>query len=791
MKRIKNLLLAFGGLLSMASIVTPILSTSAETNTVSNMDSEIKINENNSFTISNVEYEILRDFYKPYYDKLGLKYHLDQYSEGDSLDKDNPYNKVGIIDLQPSDFSYLPSKLKGFNIEIDPIIKNQLPNEYDGHGSTVASIIGTDTGINKKAHIYYSAIQPYGYEHYEEAFKYMRDQNVKLVNFSFSNIKPWKYWWNFIDNSDFNKEINVEIERKLGKWIDGNYNDSISYKDKWDFSKEIDDKKIYEYINNNHIDIIPLIENLLYSLMIINHQELYNNFLNMTKEINNSFEKYANKYGMKFVVSAGNDNFLWNSIQKFRYIFSNDYDSFKDLIIYLYQKSSNINTNVPTDTFNDRAKIQLGIKYIAYNADKLSKLFVKSATDDGQNFLDNILQLEENIFSLKNSRNVIYVGAVNYNNEPAKFSEYSITNNEVLPFVSAYGEYSDTDDAYIKEKLGAKNTRNYKYNLFSNSLWKNGLDSNAFLEKKYIDFSPKEKLSFLVQKMKEFNGTSMAAPMITGLISLLQTEYHKNFSISEIKTLLSASSTYANTHATILKGVDSNTRVENWRENRSKSKTGFGIPKYFKIKKFLDNNELKHFKNNDNAYSKYGKFLLHEENKKIKTEQNIKKIRITASFIAIPTKNIIEEHMFYSCLRDQSNFEKIRTFTAMYNSALNNPGLKAKISEIYNNDRNILDAFSISYFDSNSQRLKESKSIDSSTERLNFGYFKTNEVENELYYIPLQLERILQILDICYKEDDVLNPHHYSRDKIAEDLRYSYTLFATKYMDMTYIMEVE
>lgn len=87
----------------------------------------------------------------------------------------------------------------------------------------------------------------------------------------------------------------------------------------------------------------------------------------------------------------------------------------------------------------------------------------------------------------------------------------------------------------------------------------------------------------------------MAAPLVTGVISLLQSNLKRNLSLNEVKVLLASSSTYSKEKATksAYSENHTNTTEEIWRKNNSKNKTGFGIPKYFKMKKIMDKKLLK------------------------------------------------------------------------------------------------------------------------------------------------------------------------------------------------------
>ncbi|MHA3825759.1 S8 family serine peptidase [Mycoplasma sp. BRA285] len=794
----KNKIIKFLSLLGVVISPTIVLSTSITTSvneTTNQNEKKIKLNSNNSYEITEFNSHILQEFYRPYYDKLGLKYHLDnQYKEGDSLDLNSPYNKVGIIEVDDSDLSYLPSRLNGFKIEKDAQKPLDIYSELDfeSHGMAVSSIIGSDIGINKKAHIYFTSLNNYlvnnNLDRYKKAFEYMKNNDVKVVNLSLAFIKKWSNWDEMEAKKTFDKKINKEFNRTIGKVIDGNWHTDIHISDKWQFEKKIDIKNIENY--KNKIQAWYFIENLFYTLRLINNTAEISNLESSNKNLVKLFDEYAKKYHIKFVVSAGNDNIIRNVISEYQFDFKENYENFKDYIIYLYQTYC---MNYDYEKLNNNSEISNKLMYIVQNIKEVSKLFLPNATDDGSKYLDNILRKEEKIFSFKNAQNIIYVGAVDYNNIPTIFTEYNVWDTDVLPFVSAYGEFSYKDFESIKEKLGYEATREAKKLLFNQNLWKNNI-SHSSLSKKYKikDYyllSPDQKISFLVNSMLNFCGTSMAAPMITGLISLLQTKNQRIFNLSEIKTLLAASSTYADTYTTIFNLDSMKPKWETWKANRSKSKTGYGIPKYFKMQKFLDNNMLKTFVNDFNANSHYGRFLLHEANEKIKLDHNINKIITTISFISFSIDEILSSEDFMDFVDDDKKY-LISIFLKEYTSLKENNELE----NILNNDRNILDIFSIAFFNK-TQRLKKSNSSDSNTEKINFGKFKSSNVNLELCYEPLQLERIQEILEKCTKldKDDIILKSLLLKNKenVLKAIRKAYAKYATHNMKITYIREVE
>ncbi len=193
---------------------------------------------------------------------------------------------------------------------------------------------------------------------------------------------------------------------------------------------------------------------------------------------------------------------------------------------------------------------------------------VNNFINDLRNNSKHIINGLKKYQSIQDFEGIITVGSVDFNNQHTNFSSYGYINNDNLPFVSSYGEgiYREKDKSIFESY---KKIKDY------------------LLTNPNIDPQHKSELQYLI----DFNGTSKAAPLITGLISLLQNQIKRNLTISETKLLLAASSNYAATKTDILKNSDSdlpsNTKNEYCKDNRTKNKTGFGIPKLFKMKKII------------------------------------------------------------------------------------------------------------------------------------------------------------------------------------------------------------
>lgn len=209
-------------------------------------------------------------------------------------------------------------------------------------------------------------------------------------------------------------------------------------------------------------------------------------------------------------------------------------------------------------------------KYLTDVNDHPEKLgnFIKNM-DQNKNILEGI-----NLWSTAtNMSSFINVGAVDFNNYPTYFTSFDTKNKDNSPLVSAYGLGIDDDHEKIKHFY--KN----KYYSEDYELEKTSIDN---IIKKLHDNERIKKLNYL----RHFNGTSKAAPLVTGMLSLLQYKLKKDLSIAEAKTILASSSIYSPIKALNFEafyGHNNALKFEYWRKNKSKSKTGYGVPKFEKM----------------------------------------------------------------------------------------------------------------------------------------------------------------------------------------------------------------
>ncbi|VEU60449.1 Subtilase family [Mycoplasmopsis bovigenitalium] len=465
------------------------------------------------------EYSKIKDIYRPYYLK-----HAVYYNRDDDYDNDmNNYNKVGIIEVENFDRNYLLSSDQNFHFDNH----SKDAQTSDNHGYAVTSIIGTDLGINKNAKLYYSTLPTKGFV---DLIKEMHEKHdIKLFNFSFSRKLLWR----------------EEGEESLLKY--DNNNISMSYELR---------------------SFLALAQYLLYELYFIDTS--FRNLINKDiDEFYGKVNKYAAENDIKIVKSAGNLSY-YDHIDKIKRT--------KNFFLEKYFTNSNFDFDrLKTDFLETITRENANSQNITYFKKYLTS--VKDSPEKLGNFIKNMDQNENilegiNLWSTAtNMSSFINVGAVDFNNYPTYFTSFDTKNKDNSPLVSAYG--LGIDDDHDKIKHFYKN----KYYSEDYELEKTSIDN---IINKLHDTERIKKLNYL----RHFDGTSKAAPLVTGMLSLLQYKLKRNLSIAEAKTILASSSIYSPIKALnfeLFFGHNKSLWLEYWRKNKSKSKTGYGVPKFEKM----------------------------------------------------------------------------------------------------------------------------------------------------------------------------------------------------------------
>ncbi|MHA0272636.1 S8 family serine peptidase [Mycoplasma sp. 48589B] len=342
---------------------------------------------------------------------------------------------------------------------------------------------------------------------------------------------------NFIDKNDDNA---LNIYSKLDKAVAYMAENNVNIVN---LSLKIFDEIISPSIDNNRYDDFFSKEDI-YSCIKreILKLKYYNKSLSELDSLYSRFVRILNKYAiendMTFVVSAGNDR---NTIEMLRIWLNNNFSSLLN------------------DISNHR-----DIELFKILSDNMQ--IIKNIMNNDSETINKINDLNKKILKAKTNGNIIIVGSVNADNKHSEFSEYS-DEIEGYPLISAYGDYFRNDDKYINDKFKREE-----------------------LLKKIMNEKISDKMWNKAKYAQKFNGTSMSAPMITGLLSLIQSTSKKRYTVSDFKAILAASSKLADYSTSY--GENDSIRYT----NMSKQRTGFGIPNYelaetfIKRDRFLDIN---------------------------------------------------------------------------------------------------------------------------------------------------------------------------------------------------------
>ncbi|WLP85393.1 S8 family serine peptidase [Mycoplasma seminis] len=722
-----------------------VLSISAQTNKEAEASKAYEWNPDVKININQEQLSILRNFYSHYYKKLGVSdWYRDFNSE--NINQLSQFNKVGILEVDNNQIKYLPSTKKNFKINYF-----STPDKYDLtklHGTAVASVIGGDTGINPDANIYYAGMTKTKWESLytwdnilRKRLNWFVENGVNVINMSWGprfefnpEVKNFKL-------EKFNTHKNV-IKRK--DWI--SILDPEEVIDNWETYTPAEINGIMNKLRSNYLEYNDFIDYFKSLYYIQKYQDEIKAGFNFEYATDKILEEYASKYDLIILKSAGNENDedRMSIYNKIKLINSKSYEQIKNEIIVMYEfliKDIKFRDYLRNDiskatSHNDLKRFDELLYYVNYlyhhNLD-LYKLFHKNLYTD---FVDTeaMLKAFDDMLYKKDPKNVIYVGAVDLNNKPTIFSSFNNSVYSSKPFISAYGSFPLPYD--ILSKNNNLNSRKYKLINFTNV-------SQHNINDEYIQ---------TLSKLSRFAGTSMAAPMIAGLLSLYQTKTQQKLSISDAMLLLSTSGNYAAT--TIEKfysyDFDFNVNKEFWRYNHSKNKTGFGIPKYFNMLK-INNQELikplfsdkvsSHIEFKDNRYWINKSFSSAD----LKNYGYINNLELTISF-ENPSLNVLDHYFedIYSTIATPMEKKALQVIMSlMTNTKDSNYHLE-----------NLLDFTSrLQFYDSENQiyitREKKSNAIYASTEKVYYGKYK---YENPTFDIKISLPQFSAILELLDKE---------------------------------------
>ncbi|UUM25687.1 S8 family serine peptidase [Mycoplasmopsis agalactiae] len=525
-------------------------------------NSQVKLNKDSSELINWDDYKHLVKMYTPYYSKLGVwdrEWVPTSYSS-------NKYDKVGIIEVDDFDDNYLLSQNSDFLFK-----KTNSNSTYKkgNHGYAVTSIIGTDFGINPNASIYYEAS-----ENLLKSVKNLHNNyGIKLINMSLGPVDPYY-------------QVKKAVQKLNSNDIGTKYYD-------FDGKIKISHKNIKELLHSFKI----LAKTIIYYTYRENKQ-IYG--ASDTQNFYKAIGEYALENDIKIIQSSGNSNdevseYMANNDFLNKPQFLEDGRISKNKIYRAFKSFFNLAQNWQSDLWPNEDERNNNINLIYVIRVILDKAFDDIwwiYKDENTNWLrkfnfDAFLDVDfrkSTLFdaitdwqSTRYHEGIISVGAVNWKNIVTNFSSYAKNRHGSYPLISAYG------DTLMNDKAG---------------LLKSYYHRNNYSEiEKYIE-SPKNNKEFKnkMSYMINFNGTSKSAPMITGIISRLQSKLQQELSIEDVKLMLASSATYSKTKASWYSSSSFDritSPYEYWRWNNAKNKTGFGVPKYFKMKEIWDSKNIR------------------------------------------------------------------------------------------------------------------------------------------------------------------------------------------------------
>ncbi|WP_426461365.1 S8 family serine peptidase [Mycoplasma hafezii] len=629
----------------------------------------------------------LKNTFQVYYQKLGINI-TDRKNQITSFNTN--FNKVGILELSNKKFDeYLYSSNQTFKInylnstdinkeKITEKDIHSMESDSPNHPIAVSSIIGTDLGINRNANIYY-AKAPNKKQNLLNIFSQFKSNGVNIVNISlgqnFSFLNKWKNSFNW---DELRKIMNDKDLNKLFEII-------------WFI-------KLTEKLENRKT------EDTLWDV-----------------ELTNAIDEFCEKNNMIFVVSANNNFDTYLQLKEFLKNIKNNFSEYASISrIYLHPNYIHWTKN--------NVFLQILSKLTDDNFKKINQLFAYGDSSTIDESINTLIRNIRKTFNEKRSEKAIYVGAVNYDNKPTSFTAYD-DEHDLNPLVSAYGEGLKIDDQLIESKKGYEYTRKFArdkaYEFWNNSLQKTDYNRQTL-----------ELLNYVIH----FNGTSMAAPMVSGLLSLFQTEFKHELTINEAKALLVASATYGNTKVVHNKidDLENSNNIEWWKNNHAKSKTGYGIPKYFKMRKIYNNTDGYRIINLNDKNSKLSQKMDGDHTVSIPVnlnqKNNIRWVKITTTF------NNLNINKFFDYVNSQNNLSRYKNILSELIKQCKNS------NSIHKN--NFLDLFSkIEYSIDKfytSERTKSSISYYSPVEKT---IHKNNKSEKFGFSVKLILKQLSFITD--------------------------------------------
>ncbi|MHA3826056.1 S8 family serine peptidase [Mycoplasma sp. BRA285] len=509
------------------------------------LSNDVKINKYTNTTISLEQLNSYKNIYSYFF-----KLHNISKQEDLNFDLNESYSKVGIIEvngIKKSDI--INTKINSHNFHVHGDFISEYSNTNTMHGSKVYSLIGSDLGVNNNANVYYSSLDMINSIKNDSEKQNIFNKYPDINQNIYSKIK------NSLDYMVANdvKIVNLSLGPKL-----------LSYSQ----DKNID-FEVLNSIENNFINTQNFIAKdntypeIAETYWLLNISKILNLDLNSGSKLDEILDFYNKKYGISVIAAAGNDGEIYSNITKY----IQKLKKYKSLDSLINSIKWQIKSSWRSNDLNEWIHLNNLLDVVNANKNSLSHIITSVNKDD--NLAKNVISKYNKFIENTIGNNVVYVASVNDSMKPSKFSTFAMSENDNLPFVSSYGEAPK-------------------------------LNSDETLKEKSSD----SKLNSLINYYLTSEGTSFSAPIITGMISLLQQSLNRTFSMAEIKALLAYSSqikeynlnTYTNSDYDEVYYIKNDFNYGVRRKNNSFSKIGFGVPDYRKMYQIVKNGQLKKFK---------------------------------------------------------------------------------------------------------------------------------------------------------------------------------------------------
>ncbi|MFV8478682.1 S8 family serine peptidase [Mycoplasma sp. B6400] len=537
---------------------TTLTAITVATTMSASVNEENRINKFSDIKISKSELNSIKDIYKTYFDW----HKIDKSLLDSNYDLTESYSKVGIIELnglKKSDIINTKVDLDNFHIHGGFI--DESSNNNTSHGSKVYSLVSSDFGVNDNANVYYSNLNVISQSNISS------EEKQKILS-KYPDIETNVY--SQLKNSlDYMVKNGVKVANLslgwnlLGSSVSDNELDTLS--------------KIEDYlINNKSINNSDTKDSPVADLYWLNKIYKIQNFSGISNlMLDEILDYYNKKYGITVIAAAGNDGTLYSDLKYYMGRLAK-YKNFNDLLLQVNIEAIKMRFTMTNKMNNTNMSIMLNaIIELATssnrNSENLNNLISMIKSNEKESY-QRILEKYNDVIKTTIGNNIIYVGSVGEKMRPSEFSTFTTFENDNLPLISSFGE------AIKKE-------------------------TNSGVQR----YSSNDHINSLIEYYYSTEGTSFSAPIITGMISLLQQIFHKTFTLAEIKALLAYSAQISEHNLNMYTDdeyssdwyIKNSHRYGVRRKNNSFSKIGFGVPDFRKMYNAVKHNNLRKIKVTD------------------------------------------------------------------------------------------------------------------------------------------------------------------------------------------------